>query len=140
MASGKPIVKQISILPTIIQLVYMLGLFFLFNLIFPHGENNIIFSWLAYLLLALIVRNIFSFHHRKGVRYYKKGNYVQAIPEFLKSYDFYTKHNWLDKYRSVFLMSASRISYKEMALINAAFCYAQTGDGKNLKSITKKHL
>lgn len=130
MASGKPIVRQLLILLTIMQFVYVLGLFFIFKFAYPQGKDYVLLATTVYLILVLVVRNILAFHHRKGIRCFKKGNYAQAIPQFLKSYDFFTKYIWLDKYRFIFLFSASRISYKEMALINTAFCYSQIENGK----------
>lgn len=140
MASGKPIVRQLSILPIIIQFIYMLGLLFVFKFVNPLGSGNVLNAMLVYTILVLAVRNILAFHHRKGIRYLKKDNYVQAIPEFLKSYDFFTKYNWIDKYRSIFLFSASRTSYKEMALINTAYCYSQSNNGKKSKEYYEKTL
>ncbi len=140
MASGKPIVRQIAILPLIIQILYIIIFIFLMNLLFPQGRYNIEFALLLYILVCLVLRYTLTYSHRKGVRCYKKGVYNLAIPEFLKSYDFFTRHNWLDKYRHLFLMSGSRISYKEMALLNAAFCYSQIGEGDKAKEFYEKAL
>ena len=56
------------------------------------------------------------------------------------SYGFFNKKQWIDKYRFIILLSASRISYKEMALLNIAFCYGQLGDGKRSREFYEKTL
>ena len=45
----------------------------------------------------------------------------EAINEFQKSYDFFEKNQWVDKYRYLTLLTASKSSYREMALNNIAF-------------------
>ncbi len=57
----------------------------------------------------------------------KKKKYAEALPLFGKSYSFFKKHWILDKHRWLFLLSQSTISYKEMALLNEAFCLGQLG-------------
>ena len=52
------------------------------------------------------------------------------MPEFERSYQFFTRHAWVDRWRYVALLTASRMSYREIALLNTAFCYSQIGDGK----------
>ena len=38
------------------------------------------------------------------------------------------------------MMSASAISYREMALCNIAFCYSQLGDGQKAESYYRRAL
>lgn len=54
---------------------------------------------------------------------------MDAIPHFEKSYEFFARHIWMDKYRYLVMLSSGRLSYREMALINIAFCYGQAGNG-----------
>lgn len=70
----------------------------------------------------------------------KQEKYLDAIPHFEKSYDFFKKHNWLDKYRYLTLLSSSKMAYREMALNNIAFCYGQAGDGIRSKEYYEKTL
>ncbi len=44
----------------------------------------------------------------------------------------------MDKLRFITLLSASRISYTEMALLNIAFCYSQLGDVVAMKLYYQK--
>lgn len=77
----------------------------------------------------MILRN-----HRKGVALTKADEYVQAMDEFQKRYTFFSKCIWIDKYRSITLLSSGKTSYREMRLLNIAFCYFQIVDGKNAKN------
>ena len=62
------------------------------------------------------------------------GQYPEAIARFEASYIFFTRHVWIDRYRSIVMMSPSAASYREAALINIAFCYAQIGQGAEAKN------
>ena len=65
--------------------------------------------------------------------YIKQHKFTEAINCFEDSYDFFKRNNWVDKYRYITLLSASKMSYKEMALNNIAFCYGQAGNGEKAK-------
>ncbi|MCW3075830.1 MAG: hypothetical protein JWO32_439 [Bacteroidetes bacterium] len=69
----------------------------------------------------------------------KQKNFAEAIPFFKNSLEILNKKPWLDKYR-YFLGSSSKISYKEMDLNNAAFCYSQIGDKANAILYYKRTL
>ena len=138
MASNRPVVHQIawiSLIPNFILfvlLVYIVG-----RIAPPAIANGLII--ILYMAIILALRGI-PRNHRKGVKFFKSGQYAQAISEFQKSYEFFMKHAWIDKYRFFVLLSSSRISYKEMALLNTAFCYTQTGQGGLAKEYYEKTL
>ncbi len=70
----------------------------------------------------------------------KQNDFNGAIEYFKQSVDFFTKKEWLDKYRAVTMFSASKMSYREMALCNIAFCYAQTGRAEKAKALYEEIL
>ena len=70
----------------------------------------------------------------------KKEKYEQAIEAFQKSYSFFSKYTWIDQYRFITMLSSSKISYREMALLNIAFCYSQIYNGKNSKDYYLKTI
>ena len=105
------------------------------------GFNNHILAGVSiYLMISYILRFQIPKHHRKGVSLYRKKLFKEAIPQFQKSYGFFNKNRWIDRFRFITLMSSSRVSYTEMALLNMAFCYGQIGDGKKSKELYKKVL
>lgn len=66
--------------------------------------------------------------------------FPDAVTYFENSYNFFNRNSWIDKYRFATLLSSSKMSYKEMALNNIAFCYAQSGNGVKSKEHYEKTL
>lgn len=125
MASNKPVVRQIAWISLILNVILILLLRFLLGSIISSGTADLLVL-LLYFFIVLLLRSV-PRNHRRGMKFFKSGQYEQAVSEFQKSYEFFTTHTWIDKYRYFFLLSSSRISYTEMALLNTAFCYAQSG-------------
>lgn len=63
----------------------------------------------------------------------KNGQFIDAVPVFEEAYRQMCDSPWIDRYRSLLLASASRWSYREMALCNLAFCQGQAGDGQKMR-------
>lgn len=108
------------------------------NLIDP--QNAFIFGALTYLILSFSLKTLIPKEHKKGIKNVKSGNFEEAILHFEKSYDFFNQFKWIDKFRYFVLLSSSRMSYKEMALTNIAFCYGQIGNGKKAKEYYERTL
>lgn len=138
MASKIPIVRQIAWLSLFPQLAVMACIIICAR--FIGFQNYVMAGAIIYLTISFLVRFGVPFHHRKGIVLFKKGSYAEAIPFFEKSYVFFKKNGWIDKYRYITLLSSSRISYTEMALLNIAFCYGQSGNGKASKDYYEKAL
>lgn len=140
MASGKPIVRQVAWVSLVPQLLF----FALLGVIYGHFTETIttavFLAAITYLLFSAALKASLSHNHRKGIALFKAGKYEQAIEEFKKSYVFFSKHVWIDKCRFFTLLSSSRMSYREMALINIAFCYSQINDGRNSKEYYLKAI
>lgn len=140
MSSGKSIVRQVawkSMFPQFFVMGVLIIVFILF--VKPHWLA-ICIGVAAYWTIHFILEFYIPHNHRKGILLCKKGNYVQAIEEFEKSYNFFYRHSWIDKYRYLTLLSSSRTSYTEMALINIAFCYTQSNNVKLAKEYYQKVL
>jgi hypothetical protein len=75
-----------------------------------------------------------------GVSLFRQERFADALPHFQRSYEFFTRHRWLDDWRFLTMLSSSRISYREMALLNVAFCYSQTGDGQRSRQCYQQAL
>jgi hypothetical protein len=125
----------------------MLDLFRQVNWIvfFPHGLLLAIFavlinltgtSWdvsilagaVIYLGLSTLLQRFVPFHHRHGMSLLVQRDYERASQAFQASWEFFNKKSWLDDYRAIFILSASKMSYREMALINRSLCYWQMGE------------
>jgi tetratricopeptide (TPR) repeat protein len=138
MTSKTPTVRQIAWISLIPQLAIM-GLLITFYYLID-GDDPILYGALTYLVLSFVLRSAIPKDHKKGMALVKEGAFEEAIPFFQESYSYFTRHEWIDKYRFLTLLSSSRISYREMALNNIAFCYSQSGDGEMAEKMYLKTL
>ena len=138
MSFTQPFVKQyawISLIPHTVLMVALIYFSYLSEARDPVSSGLIVFLILYFVLRFGIPRS-----HTKGIKLMKRKEYDKAVECFKMSYDFFNKKQWIDKYRFIILLSSSRISYKEMALLNIAFCYGQLGDGKRSREFYEKTL
>ncbi len=138
MSSGSPIVRQISWLLLLLQMLVVCGIIFIWYEI--GVEDFVLYGLISYVFIAFLLRSSLTIDHRRGIRKVRKEKFKEAIIDFQKSYDFLKKHVWIDKLRYFTLLSSSRISYTEMSLNNIAFCYGQIGEGKKSKEYYEKTL
>ncbi len=120
------IVKQIAWISFFAQF-FVAGVIILFWYQINTG-NFLIHSLITILAVTFIPRILIARYHRNGMVAVKSQNYKDAILHFEKSYAFFKKYSWIDKYRYAILTSSSKMGYKEMALNNIAFCYLKTGN------------
>ena len=140
MSSGKPIVRQISWLSLFPQLLVAALLVTGCCLLIGPSVLAVWTAMAVYLILSFTLKQTIPRSHRTGMAFLKSGDYARAAAEFEKSYAFFTRHSWIDRARFLTLLSSSRVSYTEMALLNLAFCCTQTGDGAGAKRYYEKAL
>ncbi len=129
MSSKAPIVYQVAWVSLLIQ-VALIGLFsLLFFLVTTDTNLSAILGCMVTLALVMVLRQTLARYHRQGIRLTKAGRFADAIPQFEKSLSFFTKYQKIDQFRSITLLSSSRMCYREMALCNMAFCHSQIGNG-----------
>jgi tetratricopeptide (TPR) repeat protein len=136
MNSKIPVVRQINWISIIPQLVIVGIIFIIWKLI--NVGDPFLSTLVTYLIISISLRFLLPRDHRHGMSLVKQEKFSEAIEYFEKSYDFFSRHNWIDKYRFVTLLSSSRMCYKEMALVNIAFCYGQIGNGLKSKEYYEK--
>jgi len=95
------------------------------------------FFWLGF---VWINRWMLTGSHRKGMRLVKSGRFAEAVPHFIDAHMQMSRHPWVDRYRAIVLGSASRWSYREMALCNQAFCFGQIGEGRKMRETYERVL
>ncbi len=138
MSSRLPIVRQIawlSVLPQLLLIALIMGLLYLAGV-----QQPFFVGALTYLTLALVLRGSIARTHRRGVSRFKRRQFEEAIRYFEDSYDFFTRHPWIDEWRFLTILSSSQIGYREMALLNIAFCHTQLGDGRKAKEFYQRTL
>ena len=138
MASNVPTIRQVAWISLIPQLALMGLLIYIYYLF--QSPEPFLYGALTYVGLSFFLRNYVAKDHRDGMRLVKQHNFMDAIPKFEKSVDFFTRNNWLDKYRFLTLLSSSKMTYKEMGLCNIAFCYSQTNNGQKAKEYFEQTL
>ena len=138
MASNIPIVRKIAWISIIPQILLMLLLLFIFHKVTTRDPAW--YAFISYLIISISLRYLIPKSHRKGIKFTKEKKFENAIPEFEKSYHFFTQNNWIDKYRYITMLSSSKMNYKEMALCNIAFCHSQIGNGKQAIAFYEKAL
>lgn len=138
MASNVPVVRQISWLSVIPQIIVIGSLIFLYDL--ADFGDPFLLAVFTYLILAFGLRYFIATNHSRGMTLTKKQRFEEAIPWFEKSVDYFDKNHWIDKYRFFTLLSSSKMTYKEMGLCNLAFCYSQTGNPQKVKEYYEQVL
>lgn len=128
MSSKIPVVRQIAWMALVPQLIFMGLLILGFYLL--RSSTPFIYGTITYLAISNGLRTFIPRHHLQGMKLVKAQKFAAAIPFFEKSYAFFSRNVWVDQYRFLTMLSASGMSYREMALCNIGFCYSQIGEGK----------
>jgi tetratricopeptide (TPR) repeat protein len=138
-SAGAPVVRQISWLAVAIQLGVLLGFIILLRS-FTRSSEAFVCAAVAYLTYSLASRFLIAAAHRRGIRLSRSGRYYEALQAYDQSLQFFSRHPWIDRFRAITLLSASAMSYREMALCNIAFCRAQLGERTQAKEIYRRVL
>ena len=112
------------------QILSLTGVILLFWRLLPAHDvgEAFIFGAAIYVTYSIGSRRLIPKAHRRGMKAMSLKDYDTAIDQFQRSYDFFSKHYWLDKYRGVTMMSPSIWSYREMALMNIASVHVARKD------------
>lgn len=116
-------IAWISLVPQLLLMAIIFSVFYIFKV-----KEPLVFVGFTYLLLSFALKNIFLKNHNKGIVLTKERKDIEAIISFEKSAHFFSKYPWMDRYRYITLLSSSTYSYREMALINIAFCFVQVDE------------
>lgn len=138
MASRTPVIRQTSwpaLLPQLAALGTAIGVAYALG-----APDAMLWGPAAYLVYSFGSRQLIARAHRAGIRLVNQQRYAEAIPKFQESFDFFERHRWVDRCRSLVLMTPSALSYREMALANIAFCYGQLGNGEACRSYYQQCL
>lgn len=138
MSSKVPTVRQINWISIIPHLGVMGIVIFIWNLFYPN--ESVFLGAATYIFISYSLRTQIPKKHRAGMKLVKLEDFEKAIPYFERSYAFFKKYSWVDKYRFITFLSSSGMTYKEMALANIAFCYGQLGNGEQAKEYYKRVL
>lgn len=108
---------------------------------FPNSfDLAVLYGALGYLVYSFGSKALLLRHHRRGIRFSKLKLFREAIREFESSYSFLSKYSWVDKYRFITMLDSSALPYREMALCNVAFSYAQVEERSRAKEYYRMAL
>jgi len=139
MVRGVPTIRPISWIATIPQFIALFGAIGV-GWAITNSTTGIVYGAAIYLSYSFGSRLLLARAHRRGIRLAHQHRFAEAIAEYEASYDFFSRHRWLDNYRSIFMMTPGAMSYREMALANIAFAYSQLGDGQKAIAYYRRTL
>jgi tetratricopeptide (TPR) repeat protein len=137
-----PVVRQwtwLTALPQLIVLGVLAALcaFFLWD---RYRVSSLSIAGAIFLAYSYGSRALLLKYHREGIALTHQTRYEEAIDAFKKSYDFFSRHLWVDRFRSLTMMTPASQSFREMALINIAYSYGQLGDKDQTKLYYERAL
>lgn len=138
MSTKVPIIKIFNWFAMIPQIAIMAIVITAWYFFYP--RESFLFGGITYIIISFSLRSLIPKAHLQGMKLVKSEKFEEAIPFFQKSYDFFNENIFLDKYRFVTLLSSSKMAYREMALVNIAFCYSQIGNGKKSREYYNRTL
>ncbi len=129
MSRGVPTFRPISWIATIPQFLAGAAAILAVWAVTGSVQKGILYGAAIYLAYSFGSRLLLAGSHRRGMQLTHQHRFEDAIKEYESSYDFFSRHRWLDDYRSILMMTPAAMCYREMALVNIAFAYSQLGDG-----------
>lgn len=100
----------------------------------------ILFGAIAHFLIYRIAHAVFTSEQRRGIKLLRQQKFAESASCFEASYAAFQHRPWADRFRWLLLGSANSMSYREMALCNAAFCYGQIGNGARTTALYEQAL
>ncbi len=138
MSANVPIVRTASWLAVIVIILVWIIFMAIFTFLFQ--IDGIYIGSILFFILMVLLQRLIPTSLIKGMKAIKKNDFKTALEFFNKSVDFFTQYDWVDKYRAITLLSAAKMSYREMSLCNMAFCYSQTNEGEKAKDLYEQIL
>lgn len=127
---SQPLINYISWKSILPPLLVAAALILLANFLLPVRElaEAFVVGGGVFVAYTFGSRHFIASANRRGLKAVARGEYDSAVEHFKESHAFFSKHEWLDRYRSVTLMSPSLWSYREVALMNILTAYVRKKD------------
>lgn len=120
-----------------VEFLALVGAAFFYFVLQFEPAHSFICSLLVCMLLLLFTRFFSLFYINKGTKFLYKNEHRLALKEFEKSYTFFSKHDYLDKYRHIFLFLMTKFSILEISLSQMIVCHIQLGEVEMAKEVYK---
>lgn len=138
MSANVPVFRPVSWLAFLI--IILIWIIFMAIFAFLFQFEGIYIGSIIFFILSVSLQQIIPASHNKGAKAIKKKDFKTALEYFSESVDFFTRYDWVDKYRAITLLTTAKMSYREMALCNMAFCYSQTNEAEKAKNLYEQIL
>lgn len=138
MSANVPIVRTASWLAVIVIILVWIIFMAIFTFFFQ--IDGIYICSILFFILMVSLQRLIPTSLIKGMKAIKKNDFKTALEFFNQSVDFFTQYDWVDKYSAITLLSAAKMSYREMSLCNMAFCYSQINEGEKAKDLYEQIL
>ena len=127
---SQPLINYISWKTVLPQFVTVAILILLARFLLPVRDlvDAFIIGGAVFVVYSFGSRFFIASANRRGLKAVARQEYAEALELFQQSYAFFSKHEWLDRYRSITLMSPSMWSYREMALMNILTVHVRKKD------------
>jgi tetratricopeptide (TPR) repeat protein len=96
-----------------------------------------LFLWMLY---GRLVQIFIMSRHRTGMALLRQERFSEAISCFQSSYDFFTRHRWIERYRYITTFSISATTFREMALVNIAYAFIRLNDEETARGYYQRTL
>lgn len=84
--------------------------------------RGVLIGVIVFAVVAFLLRIILQYNHINGMRLIDDKFYPEASEFFRKSYLFFSKHYWIDKFRFITMFSSNYLSFRDMDLNNYGVC------------------
>lgn len=84
--------------------------------------RGILIGVILFAVVAFLLRIILQYNHINGMRLIDDKCYPEAAEFFRKSYEFFNKHYWIDKFRFITMFSSNYLPFRDMDLNNYGVC------------------
>ena len=116
----QPVSNPINFISLALQTVFLFVLYWGFQQ--SGSDEAALWAAMIYLMFAYGLRYFIPIEHRKGMRELKQGNYAEAFIHFEKSFEYFSAHVWIDRFRVFTTFSVTKLSYRELALVYKTHC------------------
>lgn len=142
MSARPPMIRPCSGVAVLVTLAVVGAFTLIFRWWFHVREwsTAILLAAVAHIIYGRLMRSWLTRDHRVGIALFRERRFAEAAPRFEASYRAMVDRPWIDRFRWLILGGASELTYREMALCNAAFCYSQIGDGQRALGLYEQAL
>jgi tetratricopeptide (TPR) repeat protein len=142
MAAKTPTYRSIALGPVLLQVFLAIAAATLGVSAFRDHDplTGIIVGCACYVLFYMGSPRVLANDQRRGMALVRRREFAEAARHFEASLDFFCRHQWVDRWRCAILGNCSSMTYREMAICNAAFCYSQIGEGKKAMQYYERAL